>query len=195
MRIIRKQVLGSHSYYIPKARMVYLGNLSVNHASEEATHFLRHICAKSLEPRLLVDAFYARALEDAIAFLGSKVVNNRRKCLHLHDFERLARSRTARPAERELGRLVCLHARVERGEKVRGMAALYECNVDMFNALTHPLGYRLGDRIYYGLIQGQVMKDEVRSLFFDDFAEEGAALATYLFLVARTADVNVPERL
>jgi pimeloyl-ACP methyl ester carboxylesterase len=45
MRQIRSQILRSESYYIPRARTVYLGNLSVNHAAEEATHFIRHECA------------------------------------------------------------------------------------------------------------------------------------------------------
>jgi hypothetical protein len=47
MEQIKKQILSSESYYIPSAKMVYLGNLSLNHASEEATHFLRHICSRS----------------------------------------------------------------------------------------------------------------------------------------------------
>ena len=50
---IRKQILSSESYYIPSARTVYLGNLSINHASEEATHFLRHLCSKASRGCLL----------------------------------------------------------------------------------------------------------------------------------------------
>ena len=96
MHIIRKQILASESYYIPRARMVYLGRLAINHASEEATHFLRHVCADSEEPRQLVDAFYARCLEEALGFLGSKVINHRRKCAHEPYFERVVKSRSQR---------------------------------------------------------------------------------------------------
>src|SRR5205807_435060 len=40
---IERQILARESYYIPRARIAYLANLSVNHAAEEATHFLRHV--------------------------------------------------------------------------------------------------------------------------------------------------------
>ncbi|MEK7705660.1 MAG: ChaN family lipoprotein, partial [Myxococcota bacterium] len=80
IRHIRHQILNSESYFIPRAKMVYLGNLSVNHASEEATHFLRFVASGNDEPRLLVDAFYARCVEEALGFLGSKIINHKRKC-------------------------------------------------------------------------------------------------------------------
>lgn len=195
MRQIKRQVLRSESYYIPRAKMVYLGNLSVNHASEEATHFLRHVCSGSIEPRLLVDAFYARIIEEAIGFLGSKLINHKRKCAHLQHFERLARSRSAGPEEKRLARLVLRHTRLESGKRVRGMAEVYECEVDLFNALTHVLGYRLGDKLYYGLVQGEITKVEIRELFLDSLEEDGAALTTYLYLLSRTATVRIPERM
>jgi uncharacterized iron-regulated protein len=194
VREIKKQILRSESYYIPRARMVYLGNLSVNHASEEATHFMRHLCSGSHEPRGLVDAFYARCLEEAMGFLGSKLVNHKRKCAHLPHFERLARSRVTSPEERELARLVILHAKMEQGERPRGLARIYETDADLFNAVTHVIGYRLGDKLYYALVRGQMAKDDIRSLFFDAWEEEGAALTTYLYLSMRTRDVKVPER-
>ena len=195
MRLIREQILQSESYYIPRARMVYLGNLSVNHVSEEATHFLRHVCANANDPKLLVDAFYARCFEEALGFLGSKIINHKRKRAGLSYFRRLLRDRRAAPGERTLARLVLMHARMESGARVRGMAQVYECDADMFNAVTHVLGYRLGDKLYYGLVQGHLRKAEVRDLFFDTFATEGSALTTYLYLKVKTQKVRVPKRL
>jgi hypothetical protein len=194
MREVKKQILRSESYYIPRARMVYLGNLSVNHASEEATHFVRHVCSGSHEPRGLVDAFYARCLEEAVGFLGSKLVNHKRKCAHLPHFERIMRRRAAPKEERDLARLVLLHARMERGEKPRGLSFIYESDADLFNAVTHVLGYRLGDKLYYALVRGLMSKQEIRALFFDDWQDEGAALTTFLYLSMRTRKVDIPER-
>lgn len=195
MRAIKRQILASESYYIPRAKMVYLGRLAINHATEEATHFLRHVSADSDEPKSLVDAFYARCLEEALGFLGSKVINHKRKCAHLSWFERVARSRTASAGERRLARLVLAHARMEAGEKVRGLARIYRSDAETFNAVTHVLGYMLGDKLYYAMLDGRVEKREIRALFFDPLEDEGEALATYLYLVARTRDVQVPERL
>jgi hypothetical protein len=195
MRAIRRQILASESYYIPRAKMVYLGRLAINHATEEATHFLRHLSADNDEPKSLVDAFYARCLEEALGFLGSKVINPKRKCAHLPWFERLARSRAASSGERHLARLVLAHARMEAGVKVRGLARIYRSDAETFNAVTHLLGYVLGDKLYYAMLEGRLEKREIRSLFFDPFEDEGEALATYLYLVARTREVQVPERL
>jgi hypothetical protein len=38
---IRRQILSRESYYIPRLRIAYLAGLSMNHAAEEAAHFLR----------------------------------------------------------------------------------------------------------------------------------------------------------
>ena len=193
MDLIRQQILASESYYIPRAKMAYLGNLSVNHVSEEATHFLRHVCADLQDPKLLVDAFYARCIEEALGFLGSKIINHRRKALDVDDFERLRTARTAAPEQKLLARLVLRHVRMETGIKVRNMAQVYSCDADMFNRVTHVLGYRLGNRLYYGLVQNHLQKAHIRALFFDTFEEEGTALATYLYWLTRTATVRLPD--
>ncbi|MFL5321208.1 MAG: ChaN family lipoprotein, partial [Myxococcaceae bacterium] len=58
---LRRQILSRESYYIPRARMAYLASLSLNHAAEEAAHFVRHMCVgDSMDaPRRPADAFYA----------------------------------------------------------------------------------------------------------------------------------------
>ena len=193
MRHIRRQILDSQSLYIPRARMVYLGDLSTNHAAEEGTHFLRHVCAGTQsEPRLLVDAFYARCLEEALGFLGSKLINHRRRCATIASFERILRSRNSSARDKQLARFVTMHGRLEEGARVRGMAAVYGCSPDMFNAVTHAVGYRLGNRLYYGLLSGELDKQEVRKLFFKNFAEEGAALTDFLYYNTRVKGVIEP---
>ncbi len=194
LSLIRKQILASESYYIPRAKLVYLGNVSVNHASEEATHFLRHVCADMQDPQLLIDAFYARCIEEALGFLGSKVINHKRKCARPAYFYWLRKSRSASADERQLARLVWMHVRMERGEQVRGMPALYRCDATMFNMLTHVIGYLLGEKLYYALVQGLLAKKVIHDMFFDTLEEEGTALATYLYLQARTAAVRLPEQ-
>ncbi|MEM6730890.1 MAG: hypothetical protein AAF658_05005, partial [Myxococcota bacterium] len=195
MRQIRRQVLHSESYFIPRANMVYLGNLSVNHAAEEASHFVRAVCSDSHEPRLLVDAFYSRCLEEAVGFLGSKLLNHKRKALGPRRLERIAKNKRKNDDDRNIARLVLKHLRMESGLRIRGGSALYECDADTFNAVTHLLGYLLGEKIYYALIEGRLDKKEVRELFLEDFEEEGVALTTYLYYVSRTRDVRLPERL
>ena len=195
VRQIKRQVLNSESYYIPRAKMAYLGNLSSNHAAEEATHFLRHLCSGADEPKLLVDAFYARCIEEAIGFMGSKIINHKRKCPRVPDLKRLARGRNSKDGQKEMARLALRHIRMEKGQKVRNLSEVYECDIDIFNGVTHILGYRLGERLFYALVDNMLAKSEVRELFFDHLEEEGEAILSYLYLIARTSEVALPERM
>lgn len=195
IRQIERQILSRESYYIPRARIAYLANLSLNHAAEEATHFLRHVVSGAGdEPRGLVDAFYARALEEAYAFCGSKIVNHRRKCAHEAEWRRLARGPD--PFTREVARLVLQHLSLERGEAdPASLQRLYRsAGPELFNAVTHAVGYMLGDRLYRALATGRLAKGAVRELFLDPLDEEGRPLLVYLDLAARLRGVELPER-
>jgi hypothetical protein len=192
---IEAQILSRESYYIPRANVAYLANLSINHAAEEATHFVRHVVSGADdEERGLVDAFYARALEEAYAFCGSKIVNPRRKCPHEPELERLARSRDAR--SRTLARLTLLHRQIEAGAPgLRSLRNVYGVHgTELFNAVTHTLGYMLGDRLYSALATGRMLKREVRELFLDPLDDEGQAFLTYMELSRKLRDVRIPRR-
>ena len=205
VELIREQVLASESYAIPEAGVVYLAQLSLNHISEEASHFLHYICAGAgREPADLIDSFYARCLEEALGFFGSKVINPKRKCDHRRDF--------AEDAERfrdqgialidgesyRLARFVLEHKSLEQGKVSKGepwLKAIYAQDHEMFHRVTHALGYILGDRLFYGLKRNRIGKDEIREMFHERFDEEEAPLLTYFALAKRLASVRIPQRL
>lgn len=197
---IHRQILASESSFVAKANMVYLGQLSINHAAEEAARFVRYVCAGDEEPRSLVDAFYSRVLNEAVGFLGSKLVNHKRKCPHEHDFARMLRTRVKHhlgevdPKALQLAHYVIQHRRMEKGQRTRGLRHVYQEDTDMFNAVTQTLGDILGDKLYYALIEGVITKLDVRELFVDNYDEEGAPLAMYLHMVALTERVKLPRR-
>ena len=194
-REIEKQILSRESYYIPRARIAYLANLSVNHAAEEAAHFVRHVVSGADDsPRSLADSFYARALEEAYAFCGSKIVNPRRKCPHEPEFQRMLKAPEAGAFTKQVAKLVLHHRALERGGR-RPAQATRLAGPALFNAVTHSLGYMLGERLYYALATGQVRKTEVRELFLDPLAEAGEPLLTYMALSRRVAGVRIPRRI
>ena len=188
-----RQILASESYYIPRAQVVYLGTLSVNHAAEEAAHFLRHVCTDDDGDRDgLIDAFYARVLNEALAFFGSKVVNPRRRAT---DEATLAALVTAwdegereglRGPEVEAARLTLGHLALERGARPRGLRQrLYGApDADLFNAVTHLLGYLLGEALYDGMRRGRLTKQALRELFLDPLDEDGDAFHAYFYLAS-----------
>ncbi len=199
---MRRQILASESYFIPRMRLVYLANLSINHAAEEAAHFLRHVFTEDDGDRDgLVDAFYARVLNEALAFLGSKIINPRRKAPHRPRLERWVEAWRAGQRQRlealevRAAELVLAHLDLEAGRRVPGLRdALYGASdAELFNAVTHMLGYILGDRLYYAMISGKATKAEIRELFLDPLDEEGAAFHMYFYWAERVRRVRIPR--
>lgn len=184
LKSIREHVLSSESCYIPRARLVYLATLSINHAAEEASHYLRHHLSGegAREPESLIDAFYGRVINEAIGFLGSKIVNPKRKCLPLEALDA------------ESARFVRAHKKMERGAHTPFLSGVYGAAPEIFNAVTHALGYMLGDQLYYALVRGRLKREDVRDLYFRPLEGEAESLVCYLSLVARVGDVSVPKR-
>lgn len=201
LRLIRRQVLASESYYVAKRRLVYLANLSLNHAAEEGSHFIKHCVAGAEEPRELVDAFYANVLHEALGFFGSKLVNPKRKCFHEKEFQglfayfRTIRVPTERRLEYETARLVIEYKRFERSGKPLKYQAIFRQRPDIFFAVTHAIGYMLGEKLYYGMLEERITKDAIRELFCDPWKEEGRPFAAYMDLLKQLRGVKIPKRM
>lgn len=201
IKIIKRQILASESYYIAKAKIVYLANLSINHAAEEAAHFIKSICSGEEKPREMVDAFYANTLHEALGFFGSKVINQKRKCFHEKDFANLlsyfntVHVPRERKIEYETARLVVEYKKMERRGRPMAKTEIFKSHMDLFLSLTHALGYMLGDRLYYGLIGRAVSKTDIRDLFCNPWSDDGEPIEVYLNLVRKLKKVKIPRRM
>ncbi len=201
LKEIKKQILRSESYYIPKLKFVYLANVSVNHAAEEAAHLIRHLCAGEEFPRPMQEAFYANIIHEALAFFGSKIINHRRKCARPQDFKKnlayLEKTKTVRLRGLEyLTDVLFLEheERTARGEAFHSNKIAH-FSTDLFLSVTHAIAYDLGERLFYGLLDGHVAKDYVRELHYDSMAEEGEPVWWYFDLVRRLKGVKLPKRI
>ena len=197
IQMITAQIAGEESYFIHKADIIYLGNLSINHAAEEAAHFINNVCARFHQSPLPMKAdFYYRSMREALGFFGSKIVNPHRPCYTEEDFEMLAHggkySRTdpQLKALREIGRHVRKHKAYERrwaqsGGNVRSLRSIYHLPTDLHLGVTHSLGYMLGDRMFHTMLGGGLSKEEVRRLFHERFETRDSAFHTYMDLASR----------
>lgn len=188
---LKRQVLSRESFYLPRVRLAYLATLSVSHAGEEATHFVRDACAPgSMErPRTVEDAFYARIFEEAVGFFGSKLVNPRRTCAHRKKLVRMLTD----PVSRGAAALALLHdqlARDRRFDEARGLARILDART--LNAAAHHLGYRLGDKLYHAVLAGRFDKREVHSLFHEPLETQGEAFSKVMDLERRVRAIRVP---
>lgn len=201
IKAIERQILASESYYIAKAKIVYLANLSINHAAEEASHFIKSVTSGEEEPRELIDAFYANILHEALGFFGSKLINNRRKCQHEKEFEdtnayfEREGVPKGRELEAEMASIVIEYKKLERKGRPFARLEIFRTRMDLFIAITHALGYMLGDRLYYALILEKISKSDARALFEDPWIEEGEPVDVYLELVKKLKTVKIPRRM
>jgi len=182
-------------------KIVYLGNLSLNHAGEEASHFIKHVCSGEEKPRDPFDAFYANILHEALGFFGSKIVNHKRKCYHAKDYQKLIQyfRRVTNPKKRNLDfetALLTYQGKIleSKGEAISDMA-VFRGRPDLFFSVTHALGYILGDRLYYALMENAVTKTEIRELFFDPWQGFGKPFQTYWTLLTKTRETKIPKRM
>ena len=196
VRELHRHILNADSYVIPQEGLVYLASPSINHAAEEATHWLRYACSGSQTPISKRDAFYHRALEEAIGFFGSKLVNPQRKCLRADMCKSIAKSRSKElSAEiKKLAKAAHAHERLLRGEKPRGFS-ISNLNYKLFDQLAHVVGYQLGERLYHGFRENLFSNEDIQEFFYLDLSPENEATAFYLKLYFRLRSVELPERL
>lgn len=168
---LEKHVLSRESSYIPRARTAYLASLSLNHAAEEAAHFVRHCAVGDAmdAPRGASDAFYARCLEEALGFFGSKLVNPRRTCVGLAEWA--LRFGETRGVERQIAAFVLAHKAAETVGPDEAVKLLPLRRDRLFHGVSHALGYLLGDALYRAFDAGSVEKADLRALFRDPFQD------------------------
>jgi hypothetical protein len=171
---VRRHILSRESYYIPRAKLAYLATLSLNHAAEEAAHFVRHSAVGEAmhAPRTLSDAFYARCLEEALGFFGSKLINPGRRCRDLAQWA--AEFEARRGEDRQIAAFVLAHKAAE-AEGADEASKLLPLRADrLFHAVSHALGYMLADALYLALDAGELEKKALRQLFRDPFVDARA---------------------
>lgn len=186
LRALERHVLARESAWIPRARAAWLASLSLNHAAEEAAHFVRHLAVGNAmeRPRPRQDAFWARALEEALGFFGSRLVNPTRRCTQLPEWAwhfQHGRGQLREVAAFTLAVVAALGDDVGAGVRLVPAGAL-------FHPVSHALGYLLGDALARAFAERRLTRGDVRALFRDPFdapALSFAALARQVGLLAR----------
>ncbi len=197
---VKQSVASEQSACIVPLNIIYLATLSLNHAAEEAAHYLKQSVSNGKTPDDLKDRFYFYTLNEACGFFGSKVINPKRKTDHQGKLRRIVahgrKKRGGTTAVEKAAKFALAHMAFESGRgpliasTVRALA-----NPAVFHAAAHILGYILGDRLYYGLTSGVVTKQRIRQLFTSKLDGPGEALAVYVQLAVDTQLVKIPRRI
>jgi len=170
------------STYLPHVNAFYVREFQMMHAAEDATRFLHQAC-QGLPHRLngvpsghsanelagrenAIDHFYARVIEHAVAYFGSRVLYPSRPAPVSEDLS--------------LTRAAC--------EKLAQAASRAE--EDRFESAALDLGHRIGNQIYDAYLTGKVAPSGVRRLFLAHLDEPGLARKVCLAVISKLRSVS-----
>jgi hypothetical protein len=158
------------SVYLPAINAFYVREFQMTCAAEEASRFVHHAC-RGLPLRRNghgvpvgepIDRFYARTLEHALAYFGSRVLYPARPAIsdqEACEFSRAACERLMHDA---------LHS-----DRIR------------FDTLAQKLGYTLGSQLYDAYLRGCVSRSVLRHLFLARIEDPGKARQTCFDVVRK----------
>ena len=167
--VVRKvESLGT--VYLPAINAFYVREFQMTCAAEEASRFLHHACrglplrrnGNALVTGEPTDRFYARTVEHALAYFGSRVLYPARAAISEQEgceFSRTACARLMHDALRE--------------------------DRNRFDAIAQRLGYTLGGQLYDAYLRGCVSRSVLRHLFLARIEEPGKARQVCFEVVRR----------
>ncbi len=197
IRLIRFHVKYNQKIYIPKMRIAYLASPSLNGVAELASmHLLRSRNPWNSLPLKIQNEedFYRRILEMAFGFLGSLILNPRRKCDLADDHRR--RIKDLRQGEKP----AVPH---EQSARTLAMKWIQHSSSNLESSITRPfrigiftpaakmVGQVLGLKLHRATLAERISLQEVRSLFFR--MNENSAKDQYLHFFQYVGDVPTPD--
>jgi len=158
------------SVYLPSINAFYLRDFQMAYAAEEAARFLHHACrglplrrnGHPAPPSEPVDRFYARTLEHALAYFGSRILYPARPALHSEHGSDLSRTLCDKLAQAAL-----------RGDR------------DQFDSSAQHLGYTMGSELYDAYVRGWVSRRVLRGFFLAHIEAPGSARRVCIDLLTK----------
>lgn len=178
LRALERHVLSGQSAFVPRAHTIWLSGFSLNHAAEEAAHFVRHcaVGAAMERERPWADAFWARCVEEAIGFFGSKLVNPKRTCPTIDDWA--SHFRHGDEGRRQTAAFVLALTSLP-DVTLPSARRLLPTSVEQLNAVSHAIGYLLGEALYRAHHAGRLDRAQLRALFTEPIDSGPQAFARW----------------
>lgn len=174
-----KSVEERGSAYLPQVNAFYVREFQMMHAAEDATRFLHQACqglpqrldgsphSDAANTRSPIDAFYARVMEHAVAYFGSRVLHPSRPAPSAEDAPQLSRAACEKAAQAAI-----------RSEE------------EKFEASAQEWGYRIGSQIYDAYLAGKVSPGGLRRLFLAHLNEAGLARKVCATVIAKLRAIS-----
>ncbi|HKU27026.1 MAG TPA: ChaN family lipoprotein [Candidatus Sulfotelmatobacter sp.] len=173
------------SAYLPEVNAFYVHEFQMMHAAEDAARFLHHACqglpqrgvvsgeetSPALDRHAALDRFYARVIEHAIAYFGSRV---------------LYPSRPAAPPDAHpvlISFAAC---------KKAGQSALRADEAAKVESAAQEWGFRIGIGIYDAYLAGKIAPSGLRRLFLAHLNERGVARKLCTAVIPKLRSLSRP---
>lgn len=161
------------SVYLPELNAFYIQDFQMMQAAEDATRFLHHACqglphringsaGNHSQGRNRSDSFYARVVEHAVAYFGSRVLYPSRPAHNCDDAPALSRHTLDKIAQ-----------------------SAVRTDDEKFESFARDWGYRIGSEIYDAYLAGKVLPAGLRRLFLAHLDEPGLARKVCAAVIGR----------
>ena len=173
------------SAYLPQVNSFYIREFQMMHAAEDAARFLHQACQglphrlnghPAAEPtsgagrQAAIDLFYARVVEHAVAYFGSRVLYPSRPVPESGSDSTLSRTACEKAAQT-----------AARGE---------EGNLE---SSAQEWGYRIGTQIYDAYLAGKIVPAGLRRLFLAHLDEPGMARKVCATVISKLRSIARPQ--
>jgi hypothetical protein len=172
------------SAYLPQVNAFYVREFHMLHAAEDATRFLHQACqglprrindapgensSANDQRKLLIDDFYARVIEHAVAYFGSRILCPSRPAPEDDDAHQMSRAGCEKAAQ-----------------------AATRADADEMKASAQKWGSRIGSKLYEAYLAGKVAPSGLRRLFLAHLDESGVARKVCTTVLAKLRSVSKP---
>ena len=173
------------SAYLPQVNAFYVREFQMMHAAEDATRFLHQACrglpqrihdhaaegiaSKVDQRKRSTDDFYARVIEHALAYCGSRILCPSRPAPEDDEAQQLSRAGCEKAAQ-----------------------AASRADADEVEASVQKWGYRIGSQLYDAYLAGKVAPGGLRRWFLAHLDEPGVARKVCTAVLAKLRSVSKP---
>jgi hypothetical protein len=196
------------SCYVQRLNTIFASQLNMPHATEIAARFVRLACTGALtRPAILSpleaerDRFYRLVLENALDYLGSRILYPARRPVRESDYYALylqprevvsCHSLCTYREYLEMLDFLILHKDYEAHRSKywhppQLVEQAMQFSASRLEFTTAQLGLMLGTDLYDSYVSGKLAKRSIRALYFRDLLKPGRAYALYFGLVSKVA--------
>jgi hypothetical protein len=193
-------------FHVPSMNAIFATEFQMEYGAEEAARFVHHACQGALLEAAAPDAslaaedrFYARVMQEALAFFGSRVLYPARAPVRESDLYALY----AQPREEVEEQTIYGYSEYMEMLDFLVLHKDYEINLrhyhhtpeliaigrqfagDKFEFVATRLGHMLGSQLYDAYLSGRIAKRFLRSLFMRKLRRPGAARVAYFAAVRK----------